>query len=152
MPLFSTLGEVALQELVKHSALYHYGRGEYVIQQGDTDENLYIIQQGRLSLLLVNADAPHQPSIDLTAGDIFGGMSLFHDEESLISALVLDDIEVIQLSSEALGHLLGTEPKFANALSDFVEQRQDRLANLMAPQQNRQITAQPSWLDSIGGE
>ena len=128
--LFNSLNEAAFADLANSSGLYHYGRGEQIIEQGDIDENLYIIQEGRLSLLVVNTAAPLPPSIELSRGDVFGGMSLLYDEESSVSALVLEDLKVIQLPHQVLSRLLITQPRFANALNRYVNRRQQRLLNL----------------------
>lgn len=130
IPLFRSLNEAAFEDLAASSGLYYYGRGEQVIDQGDVDENLYIIQEGRLSLLVVNSAAPLPPSVELSVGDVFGGMSLLYDEESSVSAMVLDDLEVIQLPQQVLSRLLITQPRFANALNRYVSRRQQRLESL----------------------
>jgi len=130
LSLFNSLSETAFTDIAASSGLYHYGRGEQIIEQGDIDENLYIIQEGRLSLLVIDSAAPLPPSIELSVGDVFGGMSLLYDEESSVSALVLEDLEVIQIPHQALSRLLITQPRFANALNRYVDRRQQRLLNL----------------------
>jgi CRP-like cAMP-binding protein len=73
--LFSGLTTEELEEVAKICELRHYPAGSTIIQQGDTGDEMYVIEEGQVDILLVGYRS-ERPVVILGKGQILGEMSL----------------------------------------------------------------------------
>ncbi|MGL5032702.1 MAG: mechanosensitive ion channel domain-containing protein, partial [Microcystaceae cyanobacterium] len=78
--------------------LQHFGAGEYIINQGDNSNSLYIIVSGQAKLLVTDLEGQEQEVLALKVGEFFGEMSLFSGEPSPVAIAAVGDLEVMTLS------------------------------------------------------
>jgi len=89
--------------------------------------------------------------MQLIVGDIFGELTLLNEDESPISAIATDDMELIQMPHDSISRLLTTQPRFSTGLNAFIEDRQRRLHTLIHnSNRGHNNVAENEWLDSIG--
>ena len=80
-----------------------YQKGEYVVQEGDEPLHLYIVKRGRVEVLV--PDPEHGMIIGKQrhgVGECFGYVALMSMHKHTISAVALEDSEIIVLSRRAL--------------------------------------------------
>ncbi len=123
--LFQTLTSETLSELAAEAGIRRYGVGERIVRQGEPDEGIYIIQDGRVTLSAHNRDGEEHPIFHLVPGDVFGEeRSQQQGEPSPVTATVTTDAQILFLGSDAVEKLLGEQHQFAMAMNVFVEERQ----------------------------
>ncbi len=73
--LFSGLSVQELNSITAICEERHYPAGSTIIQQGETGEEMYVIQNGQVEIVLVGTK-PERPVVVLGNGQILGEMSL----------------------------------------------------------------------------
>lgn len=105
--------------------------GEYIIQQGQRQAGLYMIERGQVSILLECEDGSRLRLRTLGNGAFFGEMSLYTREPATASAIADQPTSLYQLSVEDLNRLEETAPQVASALHRFVARYiSERLAKM----------------------
>jgi len=86
-----------------------YKEGEYVITQGETSENLYIIAEGRVHI--TRKDEPTNEAklvMDLGSGQYFGERALLHSEPRAANVIAATPmLKVLYISKDAFEEVLG---------------------------------------------
>jgi CRP-like cAMP-binding protein len=84
--------------------------GEVIVKEGDSQADLFIVQDGRLELLRAEAAAP----VGIAAeGDLIGEWSFFEQKPSDVTARALTDFTLIRLDRAAFEHVTGEAPEAA---------------------------------------
>ncbi len=105
--------------------------GECIIQQGQRQAGLYMIERGQVSILLEGEDGRRLRLRTIENGAFFGEMSLYTREPASASAIADQPTSLYQLSAEDLERLEETAPQVASALHRFVATyMSDRLAKM----------------------
>ena len=81
-----------------------FRRGEYVFQRGDEPSHIYIVESGAIELLIPQ-DGTVIEKKRLGIGDCFGQVAVMSIHQHTVSALAIEDSEVIVLSRQALHQL-----------------------------------------------
>ena len=78
VPIFGALGDRALEQVQKLLKVHRFEAGAFVVREGDTDKNVYIVEHGEVEVLKT-CGGP-QPNVAriavLGSGACFGEMSL----------------------------------------------------------------------------
>ncbi|MCA1826548.1 MAG: Crp/Fnr family transcriptional regulator [Myxococcales bacterium] len=114
MPLLREFTDVGLRILADVSQQKSIGRGTYAFRAGDASDALYFVAKGRLQLLPRDGGAPLG---EITAGDTLGGFCLLTEGEHLLSAMAINDVELLELSQEAFENLKASHPRTALKLT-----------------------------------
>jgi len=114
MPLLREFTDVGLGILADVSQQKSVGRGTYAFRGGDPSEALYFVAKGTLQLVPRDGGAALG---EVTAGDTLGGFSLLMGGEHLLSALAVNDVELLQLSQPAFEELKKSHPRTALKLT-----------------------------------
>ncbi|MCB1790012.1 MAG: cyclic nucleotide-binding domain-containing protein [Gammaproteobacteria bacterium] len=97
-----------------------YQGGEAIIDKGSEQRGLYLIESGCVRVLerIELDDKRHiQPGIcDLTAGDVFGELSLFTPGPRLASVVAVEPCELIEFDAIELGEYLDRHPQLGYEL------------------------------------
>lgn len=120
-----------LQTFAQGIVLQHFGKGEYVVRQGDHGYSLYIIVSGEASLSVINFHGEEQEILPLKAGEFFGEMALFSGEPSAVSVLAVEDIEVMTLSLTVVNQMIERQPSFAREIGQILEIRRRSISSVM---------------------
>lgn len=76
VPVFRTLTEEELEEVLSISKLYRVGKGYVVVRQGDAGDGMYVIVQGSAQVQLQLFQGDRTSLAVLKSGDVFGELSL----------------------------------------------------------------------------
>jgi CRP-like cAMP-binding protein len=108
---FTDVGIRVLAETVEQRGV---GRETYAFRAGEPSTALMFIARGTLQLVPRDGGAA---LAEVGAGDSVGGFSLLVGGEHLLSAVALNDVELLQLSQEAFAKLNKTHPRTALKLT-----------------------------------
>ena len=75
--LFKQVSEEQARELVPYLHHEEYDKGEYIFTEGDTDQRMYVIQEGRVKLTRQSVDKRVQLLSIHTRGELLGEIPVF---------------------------------------------------------------------------
>lgn len=94
----------------------HYDSGVVIIEEGSADRGLYVIEAGCVRVMerIELEDRRHiQPGIcDLSAGDVFGELSLYESGPRMASVVVVEPCDLLAFDAIALADYLDSHPEF----------------------------------------
>jgi CRP-like cAMP-binding protein len=106
--------DVGLKILADSTVERSVGRGAYAFRAGEPSEALAFVARGTLQLVPTDGGSPIG---EVAAGDALGGLSLLVDGERLLSAVALDEVELLELSRDAFEEIKKTHPRTALKLT-----------------------------------
>ena len=77
-PLLAALTEEARASLLQRCRRRRYGRGAYLVYEGDPGDSLHVIVRGRVAVLIGGADGNPFTVALMSAGDFFGEQALLN--------------------------------------------------------------------------
>ena len=77
-PLLSALTDEARASLLQRCRRRQYGRGAYLVYEGDPGDSLHVIVHGRVAVLIGGADGNPFTVALMSAGDFFGEQALLN--------------------------------------------------------------------------
>ncbi len=127
-----TLPDNLLRALARQLHPGFAARGSVVINQGDTGDSLFIVEEGRAEVTVKQAEG-HDITISyLGDSDFFGEMALISEDPRTASVRALTDCKLLVLDRQTL---FATIPADSDAMIDLqklVEQRKASLENIIA--------------------
>jgi small-conductance mechanosensitive channel/CRP-like cAMP-binding protein len=127
VPLFGPLEPAELDALASSCERLDFGRGERVVQQGDTGGALYVVIAGTALVLVRAEDGSEREVARLTRGEFFGEMALLTGEARSASVTAADDLRVLGIHKEALQDVLTRRPALLHEMAELVESRRQGL-------------------------
>ncbi len=125
--LLQGLSGDALREIAEYLHPMRYRAEEVIYHQGDAPDFLYLIESGRVSLL-VEEDGVEVPVTILSAGDFFGEQAVLTGERRAMTAQALTDIDAWLLLPNDFKTLVMRYPQLALNLSQNLEMRLQQTA------------------------
>ncbi len=126
--LFKTLDEEALQKVMSLATVRRYRKGETIIQEGDTGNEMYLLRQGQVAVRTLQGGF----IIDLTElgpGSIFGEVAQVSGVRRTATVVALGDVEVLEFPGPELVAELRKHPTASELLDHIVQRRaQDTIA------------------------
>jgi len=120
---FSYLNSTVLETLAEQVNLKDYALGEIIIQAGQPDEGLYILRQGNVELFVEDNNGCRKKVYSLSVGDFFGEMALLPGELSPVSAIALNDVQVLIVKHDRAQDMIDSNPKFTQEMNQHIEER-----------------------------
>jgi predicted acylesterase/phospholipase RssA/CRP-like cAMP-binding protein len=146
--LFGEITEEQVQQVFSIAETLHFEAGQYLFQEGDADNALYIVLSGRLRALH-RVDDNIRILGDVSAGEPVGELALFTKEPRSASVIAIRKSTVLQIDEADYITLIAQYPLFANTLTQFVINRlrrnafQQRMAS--APKNIAIVKLQPDF-------
>lgn len=100
-----------LETLAANLAFRELAPGEVLVRQGTSDNHLYVIVEGALSVVRDAGSAEHVTLLTLTAGDLVGELSFIDETPHYASLVATGRTRVFGLERQRLEGLLATEPE-----------------------------------------
>jgi len=92
--------------------LTHFSAGQTLFYEGDEGDDMYIIQSGKVAIKKKVKDAETVLAV-LEKGDFFGEMAILERQPRSASAEVVEDGDLIVISSEIFGDMIKQNPEIA---------------------------------------
>jgi predicted acylesterase/phospholipase RssA len=158
--LFGEITDEQLKQVFSIAEVLHFDAGQYIFQEGDGDNALYIVLSGRLRALQQTEQGQHVLG-DIAAGEPVGELALFTKEPRTASVVAIRKSTVLQIDEADYNALVNQYPSFAFTLTQFVINRLKRNAFQQkkgaAPKNIAVIMLQPDhdftpWTDDMRHE
>lgn len=124
MPLFSSLNEGALLDLINELPLRHFEALETVVTEGEHGDSFFIIISGSVEIFK-NGES----LATLEEGAFFGEMAMLFPGPRQASVVTAEPCELFEVSNEQLDSLRQNHPRVGRVLLEFGEER--LLSNLL---------------------
>ncbi len=125
--LFGDITDEQLKQVFSIADVLTVEAGQYLFQQGDSENALYIVLSGRLRALHQTEDGMKILG-DVSAGEPVGELALFSKEPRTASVVAIRKTAVVQIDEADYNALVNQYPQFAFTLTQFVINRLKRNA------------------------
>ncbi len=115
-PIFSALDDTALEEITSLAVEKQYEAGTTLFEEGDSAEELLVLQEGKVALQMILPKALMQVSrrvtIDMvTRNEIVGWSAIVEPYIYALTAVCLQNVKALSISGNKLRWLLQDNPK-----------------------------------------
>ncbi len=129
IPIFRLFSEASLEEFSERFQLENHAEGAILFRAGEWGERMYILDSGRIDLLVHNqAGAPFVVRT-AAAGDVFGEMSIIVGEQRPYTAQVREEARVWTLDKADLDYLIAQHPSVGLSIRRELAQQHKTLHN-----------------------
>lgn len=115
-----------------------------LLRQGDAGDSLFILREGLLEVRKATEKHPATVIDHIHPGQFFGEMSLLLGEPRSATIVATGDAMVVEITKEAMTHLMHARPELARYLAELLAQRQTQSAAKLAAHEHS--TEQPHTL------
>jgi CRP-like cAMP-binding protein len=104
MPIFGGVNEATLESILHKAKIIEVESGGYYFREGDLDNSIYIIEQGRVAVYRY-WDKSRYKLRELGEGDCFGEMALMDCKPRSAEVVALSNSRAIQVTAAQLAEL-----------------------------------------------
>ena len=97
--------------------------GEVLFQQGDIEESMYLVINGRLKITLLQPDNSSRLLTEITQGDIVGEFAMFSHEPRSATVTAIRDSDVARLSKADFEALVQQQPQAMIHITNLLVKR-----------------------------
>lgn len=126
--LFATLTAEELRHLTTQARNRLVHAGTALIRQGDAGDSLFILREGLLEVRKSFDGGPETVLDNIHPGQSFGEMSLLLGDPRSATIAAKVDTMVVEITKEAMTHLMQERPELVRYLADLLAQRQSNTA------------------------
>jgi CRP/FNR family transcriptional regulator len=119
-----------------------YHDGDVIIRQGDVDDCMYVIQEGKVEIIL-ESEGQEQLLNVLDTGDFFGEMALFDKDVRSATVRAKGNTKVLTVDKKSLMRRFLEDPSLAFRLVETMSKRIRELQN--------RVNAQERELEALRG-
>jgi predicted acylesterase/phospholipase RssA/CRP-like cAMP-binding protein len=123
MELFQELDQASLRALASELRVLQLAAGDALVRQGDDADSLFVILEGRLSVLFEHDGGERQQLTELGAGDVVGEVALIAGGKRSATVSAAEPSTLASLPVALLDRLLRMHPDMASRLADLVSRR-----------------------------
>ncbi|MCH7697917.1 MAG: Crp/Fnr family transcriptional regulator [Chloroflexi bacterium] len=121
--IFQDLSSRELEDLERLTAMSTCRRGKVFYTPGETGEVLFILKRGRVNLYRINTDGKKLVTSTLSAGTVFGEMSLVAQGMHDTFAEAAEECTLCVMSRSDVEHLLLSKPRVALRFMEMIAAR-----------------------------
>ncbi len=122
-PLFEHLPPASLRRLISQVEFVEIASGENLFQQGDEGTNLYVVVEGRISIIKEREDGETIPLGEMREGDFVGEAGLVTQQPRTATVRAVVDSELLAISRNLIVEMIREEPTVLKVLLRFLRER-----------------------------
>ncbi len=111
IPVFEKLEVKELRQVASIVHRRQYAKGEYVFYQGDPGLGMYVVEKGKVGIVVAGDDGTQKEVVEMTNGDFFGEIALLDESARSASVIVKEDSELIGFFRPDLFEIIEKTPK-----------------------------------------
>lgn len=134
-----------LTELARRAETRVYAPGEYVIHQGDSGDEMFIIERGEVGVVL-ERKANEQHVAALRHGQCFGEMSVMTGEPRKASIRAITETHVLVLGKQTFKELLEKNEGVLEDISEILADRHQQLDEAVVHEESNERKTEPALL------
>lgn len=123
VPFLTVLPERELEQLALQTHPRRYRAGDIIFHREDPGSTLYIVQSGRVKLVLASPEGREVTVGLLGAGDFFGELALLDGGPRSATVVALEPVEALTLARAPFVAVLEHHPEVAGALLTVLGER-----------------------------
>lgn len=118
-PFFRNIDRIDLKKVVESFTVTRFNKDEILIRKGDRGDNFYIVVSGSVSVL----NEAGLSIARLTAGEVFGEMSLLCDEFTSATVQAAESCEIMHIDNSKFKSLLNKYPTLQHYFTRLLAKR-----------------------------
>ena len=123
--IFEPLKDAEIETIASTGRLWHFGRGEHIVKQGEAGSSLFLVLGGSAAVdIKVPDDGRVVTVAHLHTGDFFGEKSLLTGESRSASVVAETDLEVVEVEKANILPILENNPGIMEDFSKRLAERQ----------------------------
>lgn len=111
IPVFDKLEVRELRQIAGIVHRRHYTKGEYVFYQGDPGLGMYVVEKGKVGIMVEGDDGSQKEVTEMTDGAFFGEIALLDESPRSATVIVKDDSQLIGFFRPDLFEVIEKTPK-----------------------------------------
>ncbi|EAY26877.1 mechanosensitive ion channel family protein [Microscilla marina] len=111
-------------EIAKKAKWQRYGPPERIVIEGEKDNSLYLVAEGRLEVLVRQKDGKNLKVAELGKGSFFGERALLTGEERKATVRALTDVLLCEISKDIIKPLLDDRQNILSQMSKILAKRE----------------------------
>jgi CRP/FNR family transcriptional regulator, cyclic AMP receptor protein len=127
IPVFEKLEVKELRHLASIVHRRQYATGEHVFYQGDPGLGMYVVEKGKVGIIVSSDDGTAKEVTELVNGDFFGEISLLDESPRSASVVVKEDSQLIGFFRPDLFEVMEKSPqtglKIVMKLAEMIGER-----------------------------
>ena len=141
VPLFSNLDQDQIEIIAETSQRLQFAKGQTIIKQGESDNRLFIIADGVVSIELNQADGSKTELGRLGVGEFFGEMALMTGEPRTADASALRSTLLLVVQKQTIKNIFSENNNFYNEMAKVLAERQVKLgeATLLPEEKSEEV-------------
>lgn len=111
LELFDTLAEKQLEEIAEITEKKSYKKHSHVYERGNGAKHLFVVNKGLVSLRRIDPGDEFGIAFETReAGELFGAASFMKPQEYTLTAICMEDTEVMAIDADKLFELCEKDP------------------------------------------
>ena len=141
VPLFSNLDQDQIEIIAETSERLQFAKSQTIIKQGESDNRLFIIADGVVSIELNQADGSKTELGRLGVGEFFGEMALMTGEPRTADASALRSTLLLVVQKQTIKNIFSENNNFYNEMAKVLAERQVKLgeATLLPEEKSEEV-------------
>ena len=133
IPVFEKLEAKELRQVAGIVHRRQYSVGEYVFYQGDPGLGMYVVEKGKVGVVVTGLDGTSEEVAELNDGDFFGEIALLDESPRSASVVVKEESQLIGFFRPDLFDIIEKTPKTGlKVVMKLAEMIGERLRNMNA--------------------
>lgn len=126
------VGEPVLEQLAQGTTSALYGPGETIIREGESGNELFVIEQGTAEVLVRSGAELTASVARLAAGQFFGEAALLRDEQRTATVVATSECHLLVISASAFRAAAELDPSIAERLTTRLAARLSELSQAVS--------------------
>ena len=141
VPLFSNLDEEQIRIIAETSERLQFAKDQTIIKQGESDNRLFVIADGVVSIELNHTDGSKTELNRLGVGEFFGEMALMTGEPRTADAIALRSTVLLVVQKQPIKKIFAENNDFYNEMANVLAERQVKLgeATLLPEEKSKEV-------------
>jgi uncharacterized membrane protein len=131
VPIFAALDDAAVEELCTLLTPAEFQAGKQLFHIGDAGDAMYLIEQGRVRIFVIDADGRDVTLAELDAGDFFGEMAMLDGHGRSANAIVTEHARVAVLTRENFLTFVSSDARIVLEMLSAITNRLRRTDELL---------------------
>jgi CRP/FNR family transcriptional regulator len=133
VPIFASLNDEELQKVASLIIQKKYPKGSLICREGESLENLILINQGKVKIFRNSADGKEQILYILSEGDFFGERNLLLKQKlAEYNAEPMEDTLICMITRQDCQQLLMRHPAISIKIMEELCERLDKMETLLS--------------------
>ncbi|MFL6228481.1 MAG: DUF1003 domain-containing protein [Pyrinomonadaceae bacterium] len=153
VPLFASLDDTEARELLALLKTETLALGTLLFRQGDAGDAMYLIEDGRVRIYIVDEGDEEVTLAELARGDFFGEMAIIEGKPRTANARVVEDARLATLSRadfhDYVQHNADVALAMVGAISERLRRTDELLRRRVSRNANEEERAQQTFTDRL---